>query len=407
MKKATIDIVESDSQIGTRQITDTFSGVGGIIHPPPTLNFDTLLELYQSSEIYYRAVNVKAQYTAGLGWKLVNTDGTGDKIDYDRAMRFFEECNPNLSFDELLLQVMVDLECLGNAYLEATRDSFGQLAGLYHIPPETIRLKRDGGFVQMQGGKRRDFARFGAEEIPTDDDGLPQSEIIHIAKYNPASAFYGIPDAVPAIGSTMGDLMARDYNVNFFDNNAAPQYCLMVSGGTLDEKDRQDLQEYLSNLKGNPHKTMIIQFPQGVTGELKPISTTPKEASFNDYRKTNRDLMVVAHGVPPHLLGIIESGNLGGGTGETQLANFKNLVISPRQRFLAERITRYILRRGLGVASWSFTFNELDAEDEFRIAQTDKTLIEAGVLTVNEVRRKMGYPELTNPDEEGGETEEE
>ena len=105
--------------------------------------------------------------------------------------------------------------------------------------------------------------------------------------------------------------------------------------------------------------------------------------------------MVVAHGVPPHLLGIIESGNLGGGTGETQLANFKNLVISPRQRFLSERITRYILRRGLGVASWSFTFNELDAEDEFRIAQTDKTLIEAGVLTVNEVRRKMGYHNTT------------
>lgn len=216
------------------------------------------------------------------------------------------------------------------------------------------------------------------------------SEIIHLAKYNPASSFYGMPDAVPAIGAVMGDLMARDYNVNFFENNATPQYCLMISGGTLSQKDKEELTKYLSDLKGNPHKTMVLQFPQGITGELKPISASPKDASFHDYRKMNRDLMVVAHGVPPHLLGIIESGNLGGGTGETQLTNFKNLVISPRQRFLSDRITRLIIGQGLGVKSVRFVFNELDVEDELKSAQIDKILIDAGVTTPDEVRKRMG-----------------
>jgi len=104
----------------------------------------------------------------------------------------------------------------------------------------------------------------------------------------------------------------------------------------------------------------------------------------------NRDLMVIAHGVPPHLLGIIETGNLGGGTGESQLANFKHLVISPRQKFLAELITRQLIAQGLGIKSLRFEFNELNAEDELAKAQADKILIEAGVLKPDEVRARMG-----------------
>jgi PBSX family phage portal protein len=391
-KTARVDFVgENIQKTESRQIENPFRGIDGVINPPDYLNFDRLLELYQSSEVYYRAVNVKAQYAVGLGWKLVDTDSNGTTEDRERVLNFFENCNPELSFSELLNHVMVDLECLGNSYLEVTRDSFGRIAKLFHMPAQTVRLKRDGGFVQMRGGKKREFARFGAEEIPLDEkSGTPLSEVIHFAKYNPASSFYGLPDAVPAIGSTMGDLMARDYNVTFFENNATPQYCLMISGGTLSDKDKEDLTAYLSDIKGNPHKTMVLQFPQGITGELKAISVSPKDASFGDYRRMNRDLMVVAHGVPPHLLGIIESGNLGGGTGETQLTNFKNLVITPRQRFLADRITRLIIRMGLGVSGWNFVFNELDVEDEFKIAQTDKIFIEAGVLKVDEVRKRMG-----------------
>lgn len=391
IKKASVDFVGNPPESASRQIEDPFSDVGGVINPPQYLNFDRLLELYQSSEVYYRAVNVKAQYTVGLGWKLVNADGNGNESDRVRAIEFFDGCNPDIPTGELLSQVMVDLECLGNAYLEVTRDTYGRIARLYHIPAQTIRVARDSGFVQIRSGKRKDFARFGAENIPIDEeDGTPLSEVIHLKKYNPASSFYGMPDAVPAIGSTMGDLMARDYNVTYFENNATPQYCLMVNGGTLSDKDKEELSQYLTDLKGNPHQTMVLQFPQGITGELKPISATPRDASFGDYRRMNRDLMVVAHGVPPHLLGIIESGNLGGGTGETQLTNFKNLVITPRQRFLADRITRLILRQGLGIEGWRFVFNELDVEDEHRTAETDKMLIEAGVLKIDEVRKRMG-----------------
>lgn len=391
MKKASVEFVDSP-QTGSRQLKDPFYGVTGIIDPPQYLNFSRLLELYQTSEVYYRAVQVKAQFTVGQGWRLVPI-GEPDQADVDKLMKFFDECNPELSFDEILHQVMIDLECLGNAYLEVTREPSGMVSGLYHVPAQTVRLSSDGGFVQVRGISRVRFTNFGHVGA-TDDEGMPLSEMIHLAKYNPASSYYGLPDAVPAIGSTMGDLMARDFNINFFDNNAAPQYCLMISGGMLTAKDKEDLQEYFGNLKNNPHKTMILQLPKDVTGELKPISTSPKEASFSEFRKLNRDLMVVAHGVPPHLLGIIESGNLGGGTGESQLSNFKSLVISPRQRFLEERITRLIINKGFGIGNIRFEFNEMDAEDELVNAQIKKILIDSGIITAGEVRSQMGLQAL-------------
>lgn len=391
MKKADVDFLVG-KEGKSRQLKDPFQGLTGIIEPPAYLNFSRLLELYQTSEVYYRAVQVKSQYTIGQGWRLLAADDV-DKTDIERIENFLAASNPLLSFDELLYQVMVDLECLGNAYIEVTREPSGALSGLFHVPAHTVRIASDGGFVQILGTKKMKFAKFG-ETGSVDGEGMPLSEMIHLAKYNPASTFYGLPDSVPAIGSTMGDLMARDYNINFFDNNASPQYCLMISGGILTPKDKEDLQEYFSNLKGNPHKTMILQLPKDVTGDLKPISTSPKEASFAEFRTMNRDLMVVAHGVPPHLLGIIESGNLGGGTGESQLANFKNLVISPRQCFLSERITRLIIRKGFGIDNVRFVFNEMDAEDELKNAQIDKLLIDAGVITAKEVRMNMGMAPL-------------
>ncbi len=385
MKQAKLDFLSCE----TRQVREKPLGVSGVVEPPPYLDFEKLLELYQSNEIYYRAVQVKAQFTIGQGWRLVD-EGGGEEAR-NRLFQFLEDCNPNQTFDELLFQVMVDLECLGNGYLEATRDQFGRIKRLYHVSARNIKLLRDGGFVQTIGTQKRKFASFGGGETFEGDASSP-SEIVHFRKYNPSSQFYGRPDSVAAIGSTMGEILARDYNIQFFENNATPRFCLVISGGSLSPKDKEELQNYMSNLKGNPHKTMVLQFPQGVTGEIKPIQTTPQEASFADYRKMNRDLMVVAHGVPPHLLGIIESGNLGGGTGQSQLQNFKNLVIAPRQRFLEERINRTIIREGLGISGWRFRFNEMDAEDELCRAQTDKILIDSGMISADEARARMGLP---------------
>ena len=141
---------------------------------------------------------------------------------------------------------MVDLECLGNGYLRPHGIQFGKVGRLYHVSARNIKLLRDGGFVQTIGTQKRKFASFGGGETFEGDAGSP-SEIVHFRKYNPSSQFYGLPDSVAAIGSTMGDILARDYNIQFFENNATPRFCLIMSGGSLSLKDKEELQNYMSN----------------------------------------------------------------------------------------------------------------------------------------------------------------
>ena len=66
MKQAKLDFLSCE----TRQVREKPLGVSGVVEPPPYLDFEKLLELYQSNEIYYRAVQVKAQFTVGQGWRL-------------------------------------------------------------------------------------------------------------------------------------------------------------------------------------------------------------------------------------------------------------------------------------------------------------------------------------------------
>ena len=56
MKQAKIDFLDGKNACGSRQIKDSFRGVQGVVEPPQYLDFSKLLELYQSSEVYYRAV---------------------------------------------------------------------------------------------------------------------------------------------------------------------------------------------------------------------------------------------------------------------------------------------------------------------------------------------------------------
>ncbi|HOX21955.1 MAG TPA: hypothetical protein PLL10_00710, partial [Elusimicrobiales bacterium] len=83
---------------------------------------------------------------------------------------------------------------------------------------------------------------------------------------------------------------------------------------------------------------------------------------------------------------IIETGNIGAGTGEHQTATFYDETISPFQMRLAEKLTKHIIRQGFGITDWSFQFNKR-AIDEKDQAEIFSTYLQNNVFTPEEVRR--------------------
>ncbi len=76
-------------------------------------------------------------------------------------------------------------------------------------------------------------------------------------------------------------------------------------------------------------------------------------------------------------------------------------AISPLAMLIASHITRDLFGKCIGWREFEFVFNELSARDEQTELQVQVQLLQAGVLTVNEVRamRGLGPMEAGNRDQ--------
>ncbi len=153
----------------------------------------------------------------------------------------------------------------------------------------------------------------------------------------------------------VGNKKAGDFNINFFDNNAVPQYAIIVKGGELAQGTRKRIEVYFrTHIKGQAHKTLILEVVQEegekVDIETKPLSVDIKDASFRMFRTDNAEEIRVAHGVPGRLIGLTERGGLGGaGEGTSQQEIFKYHVIEPKQTRLEFRINNFLIKKGFGI----------------------------------------------------------
>jgi phage portal protein BeeE len=99
-----------------------------------------------------------------------------------------------------------------------------------------------------------------------------------------------------------------------------------------------------------------------------------------------------AFGLPPMLLGL--EGDVNKSTaGELADEAFRG-AISPLAQLIAGHITRDLFSKCIGWREFEFVFNDLSARDEETELAVQVQLIQAGVLTINEVRALRGYPPI-------------
>jgi len=99
-----------------------------------------------------------------------------------------------------------------------------------------------------------------------------------------------------------------------------------------------------------------------------------------------------AFGLPPMLLGL--EGDVNRSTA-TELADeaFRGAIL-PMAQLLAEHITRDLFAKCIGWREFEFVFNDLSARDEATELAVQVQLLQAGVLTVDEVRAMRGLAPL-------------
>lgn len=365
---------------------------GEVLEPPYDL--DALAQLYETNATHKACVDAKVTNTVGLGYRFLpvgDDPRAASRANLALLEHLFDNCNPDQTFTEVLSAVWTDVECLGNGYLEITRNSRGEIDGFYHVPGTTMRVRAAGqGFLQIRDTERRYFRPLGGPEQADPLTGEPQNEIMHLRKYTPQSSYYGIPDIVAAMAAVVGDKEAREYNIDFFENHAVPRMAIIVEGGQLSDDVLAQIQEYMeTEIRGQGHKTLVLDVPgSDVRIRLEPLTVgVQQDAAFLDYRRANRDEVLMVHRVPPSKITIVENANLA--NSRDQDKTFREQVIRPEQRRIEYRLNRMI-REQLGIGDWRFRFQEMDLSVAREEAEIAKIYAEIGAWTVEEIRGRQG-----------------
>jgi PBSX family phage portal protein len=387
----------------------------------PQYNLEYLSQVYEISTYNYAAVNAKVANIVGLGYSFMETRKTNDAIDeitddkqLERARRkinklkqdlqdWLDSTNDEDTFTETLIKVYTDLEATGNGYLEIGRTTAGNIGYIGHIPSKTMRVRRlRDGFMQLLYGKAVFFRNFGDTETINPIAGVEDrpNEIIHLKKYTPMNNYYGIPDIIAAQMALTGNEFSGRYNLDYFENKAVPRYIITVKGAKLSpESERKLLEFFQVGLKGKNHRSLYIPLPADTPDsktefKMEPIEAGAQESSFNVYRETNRDEILMAHRVPINKIGTPPGVNLA--VARDADKTFKEQVCRPAQMRIEKKINSIIEEKTDALV---IKFNELSLTDEISQSQIDEIYLRMQVLTPNEVRIRKGMIPLDGGDE--------
>jgi len=261
-----------------------------------------------------------------------------------------------------------------------------------------VRRLRD-GYVQIIANKVVYFRNFGAKNVNYITDDPRPNEIIHIKEYSPLNTFYGVPDIMAAMPSLLGDMLASQYNIDYFNNKAVPRYIVTLKGAQLTPEAEDKLFRFLqTGLKGQSHRTLYIPLPgdsetNKVEFKMEPIENGIQEGSFSQYRNQNRDDILVAHQVPLSKLGGSSSTSVADALAQDR--TFKEQVARPAQRNL-EKILNKIIREKTDILE--LKFNELTLTDELAQSQILTNYVKNQIMVPNEARELLNLPEREESD---------
>jgi len=112
-------------------------------------NLDALCVFLEINTWHYRCVKAKAISTAGLGFDFVVPEGVeAPKPENKQILKeFFNHPNDEITWGEILQNVLTDFEALGNGYFEVLRNRFGadRPTAIYRKSFPTLYEPRRGG----------------------------------------------------------------------------------------------------------------------------------------------------------------------------------------------------------------------------------------------------------------------
>ena len=348
------------------------------------------LRRFAETPVVRRAINVIKDRVAAMDWQVRVRRGVlpGEVVCAERKLRalrrMLEDPNAVDSFRTLIEQVIEDALTGGYGAVEmAPTGDPDRPAMFWAVDGASIRINAqwDGDpdsprYAQALPGQ------LGSSAVELRDDQLMY------VRMNPRSFTpFGLGPLEVAFETVNQFLSAHRFAGKLAANSVA-QYALWLNEATPAQHDRL-IRWWQDEIEGTgrvpliscEQKPEVLRFAQGTDADMRLA-----------WQEFLIRMVANAFGLPPLMLGLEADVNQSTAAEMTDEA-FRG-AISPLAMLLAGHITRDLFGKCVGWREFEFVFNELNARDEETELAVQVQLLQAGVLTVNEVRAMRGLGPL-------------
>jgi HK97 family phage portal protein len=373
-------------------ILTPYQRLGQASVPKPTA---ANLRRFAEMPVARRAINIVKDQIASMDWQIRIRRGYQAEAVPDAQARInalrraLEEPNASDSFRTLWEQVLEDtlVGGFGAVEMRATGDPERPFE-LFAVDGATIQVdpKWNGDPDQPRYGFQT--GQPGVAAItPLRDD-----ELIYL-RLNPRShTSFGL-GRVEVAFEAIGQFLSANRYAGRLASNSVVQYALWLNEATPEQHDRL-IRWWQDEIEGTGRvpvlscetKPEVLRFAGGTDADLRL-----------EWQAFLIRMIANAFDLPPMLLGLEQDVNQST-AGEMADNAFQSAVV-PVAKLLAEHITRDIFAKLLDWREFEFSFNALDTRDEQEEVAIQVQLLNAGVLSVAEVRALRGLPPIAAPDE--------
>jgi len=343
-----------------------------------------LYDLYKQSVILGSIVDIIAKRFVSGTWSIAplkdvagiaDVNWTGDPGDQLLLAEFFSHCNEAEDLKQMLYGWVIDLCIYGETYIETTFQA-GVPYELYSCATAFMDYIDDG------------YGRVIAYTFADPTDALAKPKLIDPEtitriwvpdRERPLQPFSLIEGMVNALYSDQ--MMVRTQHKTFENMGSAAQVVYEMGEDSSEESaDRfvTKLEEQYSGVQNAGRERVLYSGTKAYALNLKGI-----DADFLQGRKEARYEALGRAGVTPAMIGLIETGNIGGGTGDAQERSFVQNVLHFYKHFICEKGNYGIINRQWYITGWALNVTFADV-----IGDPDASSVE----TLDEKRAKQGLP---------------
>lgn len=319
--------------------------------------------------------------TVFRGVQVLQTAITGLPIVEQRGGRDLPDVSPMVlqpdvsrSRRDFIADIVASLVLDGNAFTRIVRDWKGEIVTCEMLPPQYVTV------TDESDDPARPDLRFSClGHAYTADD------VVHSKFLNVPGRLRGLGPISAAREEIDAAQLARDYKARFFTDGSNLKGYLRTSENITQEAAQQAKASWKASGEAGDIKVV------GKNLEYVPLSLKPADLQFLETQKFDTTQIARLLGIPASImLAAVDGSNLTYSNIEQSWIEFADYTLAAYTGEIEEIFNRLLPRGRTAKFDWDSS-QRANMSDRYTAY---KTAIEAGFLTVDDVRRKEGLPAL-------------